>query len=97
MQKAQPLCCWEGVLIAPLHSNRSYWNVACVYFAARECLPSRCLEMNVCSDFTIPSFGLHVTLYTAYSSIYRGCILLTEYVPFLIIHRINCSYSSVQN
>jgi hypothetical protein len=62
MQKIQPLYCWEGVLTAPVHSNGSYSNVACVFVAAGMCLPSRCLVINVYSDFTIPAFGRHVTI-----------------------------------
>jgi hypothetical protein len=61
-QKTQPLCSCEGVLTAPLHSSGSYSIVACVLVAAGMCLPSRCLAMNVYSDFTIPAFGCHVTL-----------------------------------
>jgi hypothetical protein len=57
-QETQPLYCWEGVFTAPLHSNRSYSIVACVFIAEGMCLPGRCLAMNVYSDFTIPAFGL---------------------------------------
>jgi hypothetical protein len=60
--KTQPLCCWEGVLTAPLHSNGRYSIVACVFVAVGMCLPSRCLVMNSYSDFTIPAFGCHVML-----------------------------------
>jgi hypothetical protein len=51
---AQTLYCCEGVFTAPLHSDGSYLIVACVFFAVGMCLPSRCLSVNVCSDFTIP-------------------------------------------
>jgi hypothetical protein len=61
-QKTQPPYCWEGVITVQLHSNGSYSIVACVFVAAGMCLPSRCLAMNVYSDFTIPAFGLHVTV-----------------------------------
>jgi hypothetical protein len=54
-QKTQPLYCWEGVLTASLHSNRSYSIVACVFVAAGMCLPSRCLALNMYSDFAIPA------------------------------------------
>jgi hypothetical protein len=37
--------------------------VACVFIAAGICLRSRCLAMNVYSDFTIPAFGRHVTVF----------------------------------
>jgi hypothetical protein len=47
----------------PLHSNGSYSIVAWVFLAAGMCLPSRCLAMNVYSDFIIPAFGHHVTIY----------------------------------
>jgi hypothetical protein len=53
MQKTQPLCCSEGVLTAPLCISGSYPIVACVFLAAGMCLPSRCLAMNVCSDFAV--------------------------------------------
>jgi hypothetical protein len=36
-------------------------EVTCV-LAAGMCLQSRCLAMNVYSDFTIPAFGRHVTI-----------------------------------
>jgi hypothetical protein len=63
MQKTQPLYCWEGVFIAPLHSNGGYSIVACVFVAAGMCLPSRYLVMNIYSDFTVPAFGRSVTIY----------------------------------
>jgi hypothetical protein len=63
MQKMQPLCCWEGVFTAPLHSNGSYSIVARVFVATGMCLPSRCLAMDVSSDFTIPDFGHYVTIF----------------------------------
>jgi hypothetical protein len=56
-QKTQPLYCWEGVFKASLRSNGSYSIVAYVFLVAGMCLPSRCLTMNVYSDFTIPGFG----------------------------------------
>jgi hypothetical protein len=62
-QKTQPLYCWEGVSTAPLHSNGSYSIVACLFVAIGMCLPSRCLAMNVYSDFTIPTFGRHIKIY----------------------------------
>jgi hypothetical protein len=61
-QKTQPHYCWEGVFLAPLHSNGSYSIVSCVLVAAGMCLPSRCLAINVYSDFVIPTFGHHVTI-----------------------------------
>jgi hypothetical protein len=51
LQGPQPLHCWEGVFTASLHSNGSYSIVACVFIAAGMCLPSRCLAVNVYSDF----------------------------------------------
>jgi hypothetical protein len=33
-QKTQPLYFWEGSFTVPLHSNGSYWIVACVFVAA---------------------------------------------------------------
>jgi hypothetical protein len=47
----------------PLHRNGSLSIVACVFVAAGMCLPSRCLAMNVYSDFAIPAFGRHVTIF----------------------------------
>jgi hypothetical protein len=61
-QKTQTLYCWQGVFAAPLHSNGSYSIVACVFVAAVMRLTSRCLSMNVYSEFTIPAFGRHITL-----------------------------------
>jgi hypothetical protein len=62
MQKTQPPYCSKGVFIAPLHSNGSYSIIACIFVAARICLPSCCLEKNVCYYFIIPALGRHVTL-----------------------------------
>jgi hypothetical protein len=56
MQKTQTLCCWEGV-----YSAVSYSIAVCVYVAAGMCLPSRCLAVNVYSDFATPPLGRHVT------------------------------------
>jgi hypothetical protein len=80
-QKSQPLYYWEGVFTAPLHSNGSYSNVACVFVAAEICLPSRCPTMNVYSDFTILAFGLHVTILFYIKFMLRrnkSCLLLTS-------------------
>jgi hypothetical protein len=63
-RKTQPLYSWEGVFTAPLHINVSYSIVVFILVAAGMCLPSRCLTMNVYSDFTIPTFGHNVTIYT---------------------------------
>jgi hypothetical protein len=62
-QKTQRIYCWEGVFTAPLYNNGSYLIVACVFVAAGMCLPSRCLAMNVYSDFIIPAFKRRVTMY----------------------------------
>jgi hypothetical protein len=79
MQKTQPLYCWEGEFIAPLHSNGSYSIVVCVFVAAGMCLPSRCLAMNVYSDFTTPAFGRHVTIFSRiYTSFYTRLEVLTR-------------------
>jgi hypothetical protein len=43
-----------------------------MFVAAGMCLPSRCLAMNIYSDFTIPAFGRHVTICFYFSSTY-GC------------------------
>jgi hypothetical protein len=61
-QKTQPLCCWEGVFTASLHSKGSYSIVACVFVEEGMFLPSRCLAMDVYSDFSIPVIGRHVTI-----------------------------------
>jgi hypothetical protein len=47
----------------PLHSKGSYSMVACLFVAAGIWLPSPCLAMNVCSDFPIPAFGRHITVF----------------------------------
>jgi hypothetical protein len=61
-QKTQPFYCLVGVSTALLHSNGSCSIFARVFVAAGMCLPSRCLAINVYSDFTVPAFGRHVTL-----------------------------------
>jgi hypothetical protein len=68
-QKTQTFYCWEGVFTAPLNSNGSYLIVACIFVAEGMCLPSRCLAMNIYSDFTIPAFGSHVTVCSRLTSI----------------------------
>jgi hypothetical protein len=50
--QAGSIYCWEGVFTAPLRSNGSYSIAACVFIAARMCLPSRCIAINVCSHFS---------------------------------------------
>jgi hypothetical protein len=60
--RTQPLYCWEDVFTGPFNSNGSYSTVAWVFVAAGIRLPSRCLAMNVYSDFTIPAFGRYVTI-----------------------------------
>jgi hypothetical protein len=50
------------VFSAPLHRNGSYSIVACVFVAAGMCLPSRCIAINVYSNFATPTFGSHVTV-----------------------------------
>jgi hypothetical protein len=64
MQKTQPFYYWKGVFTAPLHSNGSYSIFACIFVPAGMCLPSRCLGMNIYSDFIIPAFWRHVTIYS---------------------------------
>jgi hypothetical protein len=61
-QDTQPVYFWEGVFTTPLHINGSYSIVACVFVAAEMCLPSRCLAMNVTSNFAIPALGRRVTI-----------------------------------
>jgi hypothetical protein len=51
------------VFIAPLYSNGSYLSIACIFVVAVMYLPNRCLAVNDCSDFTIPTFGRHVKIY----------------------------------
>jgi hypothetical protein len=63
-QKTQSLYCWGGVFTVPLHSNGSYSIFACVFVAAGMCLPGRCLEMNVYSEFHISAFGRHDTIFS---------------------------------
>jgi hypothetical protein len=62
-QKTQPVYCWEGVFTTPLRSNGSYWIFTCVFVAAGICLPNHYLAMNVYSDFPIPAFGRHITIF----------------------------------
>jgi hypothetical protein len=60
-QKTYPLCFWEGVFTAHLHSSGSYSIVSCIFVVPEIYLPSRCLVMNACCDITIPAFERHVT------------------------------------
>jgi hypothetical protein len=62
-QKTQSLYCREGMFTSLLHSNGSYSIVACEFVVGGMCLPSRCLAINVYSDFAIPAFGRHVTIF----------------------------------
>jgi hypothetical protein len=64
--------CWWGVFTARMHSNGSYSIVTCVFVEAGMCLPSRCLAMNVYSDFTIPAFRRHVTVLLLNYSLIRA-------------------------
>jgi hypothetical protein len=61
-RRKQPLSYWKDVFTVPFHSNGSYSIVACVFVAARMCLPCRCLAINIYSDFDIPAFVRHVTV-----------------------------------
>jgi hypothetical protein len=54
-------CC----IYSALHYNGSYPNVACIFFAADKCLPSRC-----------PSTGLQVTIYTKLNLLLSQTVLL---------------------
>jgi hypothetical protein len=47
---------------SPLHINGSSSIVSCVFVAAGMSLPSRYLEMDVCSGSTIPAFRRHVKI-----------------------------------
>jgi hypothetical protein len=55
---------FRSCVSAPFHSNGSYSIVACVFLAAGMCLPTRCLAMDVYSDFTVPAFGRHVIVFS---------------------------------
>jgi hypothetical protein len=79
-KKTQPLYRWEGVFTAPLHGNRSYSIVACVFIGPGMWLPSRCLAMNIYSEFTIPAFGRHITIYR--HKISTTLILNRAYTPW---------------
>jgi hypothetical protein len=62
-QKTQPLYCLEAVFTAPLHSKRKLFDCR---------LRIRCREnvfaesLDVYSDFAVPAFGRHVTIFTGY-------------------------------
>jgi hypothetical protein len=58
-QRTQPLYFLEDAFTAPLHINGI---VAWVFVLEGMCLPSRCLAINVYSDFTIPAFARQVTV-----------------------------------
>jgi hypothetical protein len=53
-RRKHKLYCWEVLFTTPLRNNGSYSIVACIFVAAGMCLLSRCLAMNIYSDFTIP-------------------------------------------
>jgi hypothetical protein len=81
-RKHRFLYCCEGVFTAPLRSNGSYSVVACISVGAGMCLPSSCLTINISSDFTIPVFGLRVTIWSdiSYFSLwYYKCWGVKEY------------------
>jgi hypothetical protein len=71
-QKTQLFYCWEEVFTAPLHSNGSYSIVTCVFVAAGMCLPSRCVAINIYSEFSIPAFGSRVTVLYLYCKIWKN-------------------------
>jgi hypothetical protein len=52
------LICCEGMFTELLHSKGSYLIISCVFVALEMCLLSRCLAMNVYSDFAIPGSGV---------------------------------------
>jgi hypothetical protein len=62
-KRTRPLYCWEGVFTALLRNNGSYLIVPRVFVPAGMCLPRSCLPMDVSSDFIIPAFGRHVTIF----------------------------------
>jgi hypothetical protein len=57
-----------------LHWNGTYSIVACVFIVKGICLKSRCLVMNVYSDFAISTFGRSVTIFCSWI----GSLPLTE-------------------
>jgi hypothetical protein len=90
MQKPQPLYGCEGVFTAPLNSNGSYSIVACVFVFGGMCLSSRCVTMNVNSDFIILAFGRHVTVLSS--------LLLSTSLIILSLHEaFSFDLSSVPN
>jgi hypothetical protein len=62
-RRKQLLYCWEDVFTGLLHGNGSYSTVVCVFVAAGMRIPSRYPAINIYSDFTILTFGRHVTLF----------------------------------
>jgi hypothetical protein len=58
----QFLYCYRGVFTSPLYRNSCCSIVACVFIYAENCLPSRCLAMNVYSGSAIPAFRRHDTV-----------------------------------
>jgi hypothetical protein len=81
-QKTQPVYCWEKIFTAPLRRNGSYSFVAGVFVAAGICLLSRCLAINVYSDFVIPVFGRHVTILWDSRQDSVSCLLEDRSLPF---------------
>jgi hypothetical protein len=80
-QKTQPLYCWKGVVTAPFHSNGNYSIATSIFVAAGIRLASRCLAMNVCSDFAIPAFGRHVIMFNFKCMIQ----IIREFIIIIII------------
>jgi hypothetical protein len=62
-RRKHPPYCWEGGFTSPLPSNGIYSIVGCVLVTVVICLPSRCLIMDVSSDFTLLAFGHHVSVH----------------------------------
>jgi hypothetical protein len=52
------------------------------FISSVTCLPSRCLPMDVSSDFTIPAFGRHVTIdwFLCYETLWRHPVALRGWV-----------------
>jgi hypothetical protein len=86
--------CWEGVFTVSLNSSGSYSIVICLFVAAGICSPSSCLAMDMYPDFTIPTFGRHVTILFISAIFFSAAntTFMTKWEFFYLYFRGKCQY-----
>jgi hypothetical protein len=57
------ICLRRQQLVVQQESAALATAMSLCFVSAGTCLPCRCPAMNVFSDFTVPAFGRHVTMY----------------------------------